>query len=99
RFRFPNGSNFGLSLLFYLPALLLNALNGLGIQAMEITVILLAVFVAWQFLRVRYQRGHIALLGRHLANFRLEQHMETLTQGYTRAIRESDESRQLQVLE
>src|SRR5690606_33599134 len=38
-------------------------------------------------------------LGRHLANFQLERHMETLTQGYTRAIQSEGESRQLQVLE
>src|SRR5690554_4455823 len=57
------------------------------------------VFVAWQLLRTRYQRSHIALLGQHLANLQLERHMETLTQGYTRAIHEETETRQLQVLE
>lgn len=60
---------------------------------------LLMVVVAWHALRVRYQRARIALLGRHLANLNLERHMETLTQGYTRAIHEASESRQLQVLE
>lgn len=58
----------------------------------------LVVIVAWHLLRVRYQRTHIALLGRHLASLQLERHMETLTQGYTRAIQEKDETRQLQVL-
>ncbi|MEI2416718.1 hypothetical protein V8Z80_11075 [Orrella sp. JC864] len=57
------------------------------------------LIVAWQALRVRYQRMRIALLGRHLATLQLERHMETLTQGYTRAIHEQSESRQLQVLE
>ncbi len=66
---------------------------------MEITLILLAVIAAWQLLRVRYQRTHIALLGQHLAGMQLERHMETLTQGYTRAIREESEARQLQVLD
>ena len=66
---------------------------------MEFTFGLLMVFVAWQLLRTRYQRSHIALLGQHLANMQLERHMETLTQGYTRAIHEKDEGRQLQVLE
>lgn len=66
---------------------------------MDIALTLLIVFAAWQVLRVRYQRTHIALLGRHLANFQLERHMETLTQGYTRAIGEDSESRQIQVLE
>ncbi|MCD0503462.1 hypothetical protein [Bordetella petrii] len=66
---------------------------------MDVALILLAVFVVWQVLRARYQRSKIALLGRHLANLQLERHMETLTQGYTRAIHEDSESRQLQVLE
>jgi len=66
---------------------------------MDIAFILLTVFIAWQMLRVRYQRAHIALLARHLAGLRLEKHMETLTQGYLRAIGEEDASRQLQVLE
>jgi hypothetical protein len=66
---------------------------------METAFILLTVFVAWQVLRVRYQRAHIALLGGHLGGLRLEKHMETLTRGYTRAIGEESESRQLQVLE
>jgi len=57
------------------------------------------VALAWQVLRVRYQRARIALLGRHLGGLQLERHMETLTQGYSRAIREETESRQLQVLE
>lgn len=62
-----------------------------------LTVLLAAV--VWRVLCLRYQRGHIALLGSHLANLQLERHMETLTQGYTRAIHEKDESRQLQVLD
>ncbi|WP_397473957.1 hypothetical protein [Pusillimonas sp.] len=66
---------------------------------MDTTVILLTVFVAWLMLRTRYQRARIALLGGHLSNLQLERHMETLTQGYTRAIREESETRQLQVLD
>lgn len=66
---------------------------------MDIALILLLVFAAWTALRVRYQRMHIALLGRHLASLQLERHMETLTQGYTRAIHEETETRQIQVLE
>lgn len=66
---------------------------------MEIALTLLMVGAAWKLLCVRYQRMHIALLGRHLANLQLERHMETLTQGYTRAIHEKEETRQLQVLE
>lgn len=66
---------------------------------MDIAITLLIVAIAWQAVRIRYQRGRIALLGGHLANLQLERHMETLTQGYLRAIHEQDESRQLQVLD
>lgn len=66
---------------------------------MNLTSTLLMAIVAWVLLRVRYQRAHIALLGQHLANLQLERHMETLTQGYTRAIHEETETRQLQVLD
>lgn len=66
---------------------------------MDTVLILLFAALVWQVLRVRYQREHIALLGRHLANLQLERHMETLTEGYTRAIREETETRQLQVLD
>ncbi len=61
--------------------------------------LLLMIAAAWLALRVLYQRTHIALLGRHLSSLQLERHMETLTQGYTRAIHEETEARQLHVLE
>ncbi|MGB3288534.1 MAG: hypothetical protein WBA83_04605 [Burkholderiaceae bacterium] len=66
---------------------------------MNVALTLLMVAVVWRALCLRYQRSHIALLGRHLAGFQLERHMETLTQGYTRAIHEEAEARQIQVLE
>lgn len=66
---------------------------------METALTFVIVIAAWQVLRMRYQRGHIALLGRHLASLQLERHMETLTEGYTRAIHEKDETRQIQVLD
>ncbi|HJD44182.1 MAG TPA: hypothetical protein H9906_04035 [Candidatus Paenalcaligenes intestinipullorum] len=66
---------------------------------MDFTLILLTLFIVWQVLRVRYQRAHIALLGQQLAQFQLEKHMETLTSGYTRAIQDSSESRQLQIFD
>lgn len=66
---------------------------------MDIVLILLLVVLGWQVLRVRYQRAHIALLGRHLASLQLERHIETLTEGYTRAIHEEAETRQLQILD
>src|SRR5690606_5495250 len=66
---------------------------------MNIALTLLAIVVAWRVVCLRYQRTHIALLGKHLANLQLERHMETLTQGYARAIGEEAETRRLQVLE
>lgn len=66
---------------------------------MNTLLILVLVALGLQIVRVRYQRAHIALLGHHLSNLQLERHMETLTEGYSRAIKESDPSRQLQVLE
>lgn len=66
---------------------------------MDIVLSVLLVAVAWRILCVQYQRRHIALLGSHLSGLQLERHMETLTQGYIRAISADTESRQLQVLE
>lgn len=60
-------------------------------------VVLLAV--VWRVLCLRYQRERIVLLARHLSRLQLERHMQTLTEGYLRAIRADSESRQLQVLE
>lgn len=64
---------------------------------METLTILVAGLVGWHGLRLYYQRAHIALLAKHLSGLRLEQHMKTLTEGYTRAIHEQDETRQLQI--
>ncbi|HLU20264.1 MAG TPA: hypothetical protein VKZ66_09925 [Pusillimonas sp.] len=66
---------------------------------MDTTAVILTAFIAWLILRTHYQRSRIALLGRHLSTLQLERHMETLTQGYMRAIHEDTEARQLQVLE
>lgn len=66
---------------------------------MDLALTLLMAIVVWHMLRLRYQRAHIALLGQHLANLQLERHMETLTQGYARAIHEETQIRQHQVLE
>lgn len=65
---------------------------------MDTIILVLALAIAWKVLCSRYQRTQIALLGKHLSQFQLERHMETLTQSYTRAIQEKDESRLLQVL-
>ncbi len=62
------------------------------------SALLIGLLAGWA-LRMHDQRTRIALLGRHLAKLQLERHLETLTQGYTRAIHETTEARQLQVLE
>jgi hypothetical protein len=56
---------------------------------------LLAILVAssaWA-LKARDQRRRMALLGSHLAKYQIERHMETLTQGYLRALGEDDPQR------
>jgi hypothetical protein len=47
---------------------------------------------AW-VLKARDQRRRIALLGSHLSKYQIEKHMETLTQGYLRALGEDDPQR------
>jgi hypothetical protein len=53
-------------------------------------------FAFWQ-LKSRDQGRRIALLGRHLGNYQIEKSMETLTQGYLRALGENDPERREQV--
>jgi hypothetical protein len=53
---------------------------------------MLVAFSAWA-LKARDQRRRIALLGSHLAKYQIEKHMETLTQGYLRALGEDDPQR------
>ena len=48
-------------------------------------------------LNKREQRARAALLGSYLGRFRIEQLMERLTQGYLRALGETDPARQAQV--
>ncbi len=56
----------------------------------------LVAFAAWQ-IRARDQGRRIALLGRHLGKYHIEKHMETLTQGYLRALGEEDPERREQI--
>jgi hypothetical protein len=53
---------------------------------------LLAIAAVWM-LRARDQRRRVALLGGYLAKYQIERHMETLTQGYLRALGASDPQR------
>ena len=55
-------------------------------------VFLLAMLLAMgvHLLKVRYQAGRIALLSRYLGQYQIEKLMESLTQGYLRALGEAD---------
>ena len=53
---------------------------------------MLAALATWT-LKTRDQRRRIALLGSHLGKYQIEQHLETLTQGYLRALGEDDAER------
>jgi len=48
-------------------------------------------------LKLKYQRRRIALLGSHLGKFQIEKMMETLTEGYLRALGEVESERREQI--
>lgn len=60
---------------------------------------MLALFVAigTQMLKSKYQRRRIALLGSHLGKYQIEKQMESLTEGYMRALGEADLARREQI--
>jgi hypothetical protein len=58
--------------------------------------LLVAVLAAW-FFKTKQQGERIALLARLLAPYRIEAHIETLTQGYLRALGEAEPQRREQV--
>ena len=64
---------------------------------MDIFLIALLVAGAVHLLKSRYQAGRIALLGSYLAPLKLEKLMESLTQGYLRALGEADTERRTQI--
>jgi hypothetical protein len=53
---------------------------------------MLVAFSAWA-IKAQEQRRRISLLGSHLAKYKIEKLMETLTQGYLRALGEDDPQR------
>lgn len=64
---------------------------------MEILVlVLIAGFVVRSF-QARDERRRMALLASHLGNYQIEKLMETLTEGYMRALGETDPARQDQI--
>lgn len=60
-------------------------------------LVMLVVSGVW-FLRAGEQRRRIALLGSFLGKYQIEALMETLTQGYLRALGEDDPARREQIL-
>ena len=59
--------------------------------------LLLALAAIW-LIKSRVQQQRIALLGRFLSRYRIEKHIETVMQGYLRALGEEDPGRREQVL-
>ena len=53
--------------------------------------------IAVHLLKTKYQRARIALLGSHLGQYQIEKLMETLTEGYLRALGEADAQRREQI--
>ncbi len=64
---------------------------------MDILVLALLMGTVAFILQTRDERRRIALLGHYLGNYQLEKLMETITQGYMRALGESDAARQAQI--
>lgn len=64
---------------------------------MDPLVLLVMAGLAAYALKTQDQRRRIALLGNHLQNYSLEKHMETLTEGYLRALGEDDAERREQI--
>ncbi len=64
---------------------------------MEIAVlVMILAFVGYTF-QARDERRRIALLARYLGQYQIEKLMETLTEGYMRALGEPDAQRQAQI--
>ena len=64
---------------------------------MDIFMLAMLVPIAAHLLKSKYQRGRIALLGSHLGQYQIEKLMESLTDGYLRALSEADPSRREQI--
>ncbi|MDR2334938.1 MAG: hypothetical protein LBE61_15825 [Burkholderiaceae bacterium] len=62
-----------------------------------ILLVLLAATASY-FVNAKQQRQRIAVLAEHLQPFQIEKHIESLTQGYLRAMGEKEDERRLQVL-
>ena len=72
---------------------LLQSTPSFPMTAMDIFLLFILAALAFYILRTRDQRQRITLLGRHLQKHQIEKHMERLTDGYLRALSESDPTR------
>ena len=64
---------------------------------MDIFIPAIFVAIGAYMLAARYQRERIALLASHLNNYQIEKLMESLTDGYMRALGEADIARREQI--
>jgi hypothetical protein len=64
---------------------------------MEFLTLVTCVAIAIYILKLSEERRRIALLGSHLGQYQIEKLMETLTDGYLRALGEKDSERREQV--
>lgn len=64
---------------------------------MDILFLTMLLAMGAHLLKTRYQAGRMALLGRYLSQFQIEKLMESLTQGYLRALSEVDDERRGQI--
>ena len=64
---------------------------------MELLPLLVLVFIVFAVFRAREQARRIALLGSVLGQYRIEQLMENLTEGYLRWVGENDPDRRTQI--
>ena len=65
---------------------------------MDVFLLAMLLAMGMHLLKVRYQAGRIALLSRYLGQYQIEKLMESLTQGYLRALGEADTERRSQIL-
>ena len=64
---------------------------------MDLFMLAMLVAVGGYMLKSKYQGRRIALLGSHLGKYQIEKLMETLTEGYMRALGETDGQRREQI--
>ena len=64
---------------------------------MEIFVMAMLIATGAYTLKSKDERRRITLLGSHLGNYQIEKLMETLTEGYLRALAENDPARREQI--